>query len=257
MTESEWLSSTDPAAMMEAIRRGAEGTLAFGPMEWVTDRTPLDRKLRLFACGCCRLVWDGTRCDRCKGSGRYCPPGCGELFEGGCTACHGTGKVGGLTDPRSRRAVEVAERFADGLATRAELDTTFPGEHVSGFFVTWPTAVHVANAAITLDNISPPAAQAALIREIFGNPFRPVTLCVGDCPDPDEGYHSPNCPLRSPNVLAIAERIYDERDWRAMPILADALLDAGCTEASLLDHLRGPGPHARGCWVVDLILSKA
>jgi hypothetical protein len=57
-------------------------------------------------------------------------------------------------------------------------------------------------------------------------------------------------------ATAIAQQIYDSRDFSAMPILADALQDAGCEDATILDHCRGPGPHWRGCWAVDLVLGK-
>ena len=51
--------------------------------------------------------------------------------------------------------------------------------------------------------------------------------------------------------------MYASRDFSPMPILADALQDAGCDSADILDHCRGSGPHVRGCWVVDLVLGKA
>jgi hypothetical protein len=80
-----------------------------------------------------------------------------------------------------------------------------------------------------------------LVRDIFGNPFRPVTL------DPS---------WRTSTVLALARRLYDSRDFSAMPILSDALMDAGCDHPDVLGHCRGGGPHVRGCWVVDLVLGK-
>jgi len=82
---------------------------------------------------------------------------------------------------------------------------------------------------------------APLIRDIFGNPFRPVAF------SPD---------WRTSTAVAIARQMYDSRDFSAMPILADALQDAGCDNADILDHCRGPVPHVRGCWVVDLVLGK-
>jgi hypothetical protein len=57
-------------------------------------------------------------------------------------------------------------------------------------------------------------------------------------------------------VIALAKGIEDERAFDRLPILADALQDAGCDNADILDHCRGPGPHVRGCWVVDLVLGK-
>jgi hypothetical protein len=57
-------------------------------------------------------------------------------------------------------------------------------------------------------------------------------------------------------VVTLARQMYESRDFSAMPILADALQDAGCENADVLAHCRGPGPHVRGCWVVDLLLGK-
>jgi hypothetical protein len=61
---------------------------------------------------------------------------------------------------------------------------------------------------------------------------------------------------RTSTAVALARQMYDSRDFSAMPILADALQDAGCDSADILDHCRGPGPHVRGCWVVDLVLGN-
>ena len=82
---------------------------------------------------------------------------------------------------------------------------------------------------------------AVYLRDIFGNPFRPVAFSPA---------------WRTDTTVALAGRMYEERDFSAMPILADALEDAGCTDPDLLGHLRGSGPHVRGCWVVDLVLGK-
>ncbi len=62
---------------------------------------------------------------------------------------------------------------------------------------------------------------------------------------------------RTSTVTALAQTMYDSRDFSAMPILADALQDAGCDNAAILDHCRGLGPHVRGCWVVDGCLGKS
>jgi hypothetical protein len=84
-------------------------------------------------------------------------------------------------------------------------------------------------------------AQCGLLREIFGNPFRPATV------DPD---------WLTSTVVALARQMYEARDFSIMPILADALQDAGCDNDDILTHCRGDGPHVRGCWVVDLLLGK-
>jgi hypothetical protein len=82
---------------------------------------------------------------------------------------------------------------------------------------------------------------AWLVRDIFGNPFRPVEF------DPR---------WRTSDVVGLARAIYDDRAFERMPILADALMDAGCEHEEIIGHCRGDGPHVRGCWVVDLILGK-
>jgi hypothetical protein len=87
-----------------------------------------------------------------------------------------------------------------------------------------------------------------LARDIFGNPFRPVAA-------------HPAC--RAPQIAALARAAYEHRDLPAgtidvarLAVLADALEEAGCADADLLGHLRGPGEHVRGCWALDLLLSK-
>ncbi|WP_246523483.1 hypothetical protein [Gemmata palustris] len=80
-----------------------------------------------------------------------------------------------------------------------------------------------------------------LLRDVFGNPFRPLAF-------------STEC--RTETALALARGIYESRDFGAMPILADALQDAGCDNLDILSHCRKPGEHVRGCWVVDLVLGK-
>jgi hypothetical protein len=91
--------------------------------------------------------------------------------------------------------------------------------------------------------------RCSLIRELFGNPFRSSLV---------EGA------WRAPTVLSVAEAAYDDRalpagtlDRVRLHILADALEDAGCHDDEILSHLRGPGPHVRGCWALDLILCKS
>ena len=80
-----------------------------------------------------------------------------------------------------------------------------------------------------------------ILRCIMGNPFRPVAI-------------SPE--WLTSTVVALAAGIYEEQAFDRAPILADALEDAGCTDEEVLNHLRGPDVHARGCWVVDLVLAK-
>jgi hypothetical protein len=79
------------------------------------------------------------------------------------------------------------------------------------------------------------------IRDIFGSSFRPIA-CSAD--------------WRTATAVALGRQMYESRDFGAMPILADALQEAGCDNPDILDHCRGSGPHVRGCWVVDLVLGR-
>lgn len=228
MTEAEWLACEDPPALLQALRH---------------DASP--RKLRLFAVTCCKDIWAN------------------------------------LTDERSRKAVELAERHADDALGRGELDGGRSG--AQGAFqdaitpecyeagepqttecagawaaaltlapVAQEVAPRIAYLAANAVKLAPGAdpdvsflqaclQQCALIREVFGNPFRRVAF------DPA---------WRTDTAVSLARRMYDARDFSAMPILADALQDAGCDNDDILAHCRGPGPHVRGCWVVDLVLGK-
>jgi hypothetical protein len=85
------------------------------------------------------------------------------------------------------------------------------------------------------------AGHCAIVRDIFGNPFRPVAF-------------SPS--WRTSAARDLARAMYESRDFSPMPILADALEEAGCDNADILTHCRGNGPHVRGCWVVDLVLGR-
>jgi hypothetical protein len=189
-----------------------------------------ERKLRLFACAACRRVWDDM----------------GEVW--------------------SREAVEAAEQFADGLMSEREVESFSSGasdemltaladqdERKAGFAFAASSTAAVplflgdrGTARAVLSTLSDGDAvgitrQVALFRDIFGNPFRPVAF------DPA---------WRTPTAVALAEQMYAGRDFGAMPILADALQEAGCDNADVLSHCRAPGEHVRGCWVVDLVLGK-
>ena len=116
-------------------------------------------------------------------------------------------------------------------------------KETQGYRSPFDFAIQIANvtSSATGGTKSDRSVHAEIIRDIFGNPFRPVTL------DPD---------WRTTTAMQIARGMYDSRDFAAMPILADALQDAGCDNADILDHCRGSGPHVRGCWVADLVLGK-
>jgi hypothetical protein len=217
MTESEWLKCSDPKPTLEFLR----GKVS-------------DRKLRLFACGCCRLV------------------------------------LHTLIDDRSKHAVEVSERFADGEATEAERQRAERGAnaarsnqddpHFHATDAVWDTIKAVPNFLDAMDALACDAAMdtkddtafeamyaamsarlATILRDIFGNPFRTVTA------DPK---------WLTPNVIALAHTIYNERAFDRMSELAATLEQAGCTDANILAHCRQSGDHVRGCWVIDLLLGK-
>jgi len=180
-------------------------------------RQPTERKLRLLAAACCRRMWH-------------------ELSDW------------------NRACVEESERFADGLSSPVKLRAARllknkgPGGGVMGWLASKPKAAEGADQAIhfgtTLSSSQDTerTAQSSLFRDIFPNPFQPVAF--------DPAWFTST-------VVAIAHGTYDSRDFSPMPILADALQDAGCDNADILTHCRGDGPHVRGCWVIDAILGKA
>jgi hypothetical protein len=232
----------------------------------------LERKRRLFACACCRYFWNSLP----------------EL---------------------GRKALEVCERYADGLADEDELlaanqsvhaawprpvpewdyfegapdpnadwdafrewswargneqsrrqeELTWaagPGVEVARWIAAWePTkevASHTAEAvrrASFPNEGAPGETQSGRLlgawrHDLFDGYGRPVTI--------SPAWLSWN----DGTVVKLARTIYDDRGFEDLPVLADALEDAGCTDEAILGHCRGPGPHVRGCWVVDLLLGK-
>jgi hypothetical protein len=276
MDENEWNGSRDVRTMLIVAADPNPPPGAVRPLATMTER-----QLRLFLVGCCRRHW--------------------ALFE----------------DPACRRAVEVAERFADGNATDAEREealeavdaiqqeaiaslidgsgtrqqiiissiagaagvvcraypdmtervhrfTSMPG-FISPFpiltaFRSPPIMADVCSTALVAlvttlrehGGVSSDeelqsgaakgelelAAQADLLRCVAGSPFREVRFEPG---------------WRSSNVVGLARGIYRDRAFDRLPILSDALLDAGCNEEAIVTHCRDGRPHTRGCWVVDLI----
>ncbi|HYT90402.1 MAG TPA: hypothetical protein VEL76_16980 [Gemmataceae bacterium] len=229
MTAREWSAATDLSLMLNALR----GRVS-------------DRKLRLFAVACCRHIW--------------------EL----------------LPDERSRSAVEVAEQYADGLASQRErgaaraaaLGAAGRYNRKEAWAAYWTasynlgeslwnaceaaveaTARAAASAAAGGTSAEQVAAwdaaraagarhQTTLLREILGDPDRRVTV--------DPSWLTWNGGL----VRDLARTVYDERRFEDLPIVADALEEAGCTDAALLAHCRSAAPHVRGCWALDILLGK-
>ena len=117
-----------------------------------------------------------------------------------------------------------------------------PPPRISGRGCAWNAARPcIRQGVLLITNSDSKPLQRSLLFDIFGNPFRPVAI------DPD---------WLTSTVVALARGIYDDRAFDRLPILADALQDAGCENADVLTHCRGDGPHVRGCWVVDLLLGK-
>lgn len=221
MTEAEWLTCGDPQKMIQFVSRRAWG----------------DRRARLFSVACCRKL-----------------------------------KV--LPDDRLAGVIETAERFADRQADEVELSAAIgiateavewearhdmnswqshaaevvaaatrfqPDEFtVIDEFVAWaqmePRGIDAASVAQVWAN----QTLANLVRELVGNPFQPVAFAAE---------------WRTDTAMLLARQMYESRDFGAMPILADALQDAGCHNADILNHCRDThAEHVRGCWVVDCIL---
>jgi hypothetical protein len=211
-----------------------------GSMDLEQDliRLRSDRKRRLFACACLRDAWHL------------------------------------LTDERSRKAVETAERFADGLATGEELRAAGDAACATGSAATdaskggaeWCVAHATANA---LDHTTRSAADpyfaanaaacvlaSAAPSTSWDDAYEAAALQQFPLLDDLAGPANRSDVPRTQFVMNLAQVIYDQRRWQDLPVLADALEEVGCTDATVLAHLRGPGPHAKGCWALDLILNK-
>jgi hypothetical protein len=135
------------------------------------------------------------------------------------------------------------EQYADGLVSLDELPRFGSGSDHWSLVIQGIKPGNAFSAVWkVLEEVGPSDPSFAdRLRDIFGNPFRPVAF-------------SPE--WRTDTAVTLARQMYESREFSAMPILADALQDAGCDSAEILDHCRGPGPHVRGCWVVDLVLGK-
>jgi hypothetical protein len=145
---------------------------------------------------------------------------------------------------------EVIERFADGKATESELRSAARTTRVSSrsrvrsllHHAAQPDEYMLTAARLAiLGDSQTRQAQAECLHCIFGNSFGPVAI------DPR---------WRTADTVTLARGIYEDRAFERMPLLADALMDAGCADEQVIGHCRSEGPHVRGCWVVDLVLGK-
>jgi hypothetical protein len=98
------------------------------------------------------------------------------------------------------------------------------------------------------------AAQCQIMRDVLGNPFRPLPPRKGRRAWEEQFRRWREWNERA--AFKLAEVIYREARFDDTPVLADALEDAGCAEAAILEHLRSPGPHVRGCWALSLLLGQ-
>jgi hypothetical protein len=156
------------------------------------------------------------------------------------------------TPALAEEILDVVERYADGAATRAEflaarkaIRTALKDKTQEPAVLAMKCLGDDAMEGMTVTVVHARrrngAAQCGLIRCVCGNPYRPAAF------DPA---------WLTSTVVALAQGIYDGRAFDRLPILADALQDAGCEDARVLGHCRGQEPHARGCWVVDGLLRR-
>jgi hypothetical protein len=155
-----------------------------------------------------------------------------------------------LNDRRSRLAVEMAEQYADNTLSSTELQAAHEAAnnaYLNAFLIDDGAAwLAVAASALRPDTSTHGVGgHADLLRHVVGNPFRPVVV--------DPGWLRWNQGV----VVQLASAIYEQRLTREMFLLADALEDAGCTDAAILTHCRAGGDHPRGCWLLDLLLGKS
>jgi len=257
MTEAEWLASLDPTPMLEYVRGKAS-----------------DRKLRLFTCACCRRLLNSADDERCLHAAQVAENfadgkvGVGELQEAreGVTevldeypdACDAVSEAvyttyfatyADFSDPHI--LLNASSHAAQSAAFAAE-DTPEADAWVAGWMKDQgrdsdqsANQKREAWRAFENDFLKRVLRQQVLwLHDIFGNPFRPITI--------DPSWLEWN----GGTVVKLAQAIYDERAFDRLPILADALEEAGCSDQDILGHCRSGGGHVRGCWVVDLVLGK-
>ena len=215
MTEAEWRTLESPMRMLVYMNQ---------------QMAPSDRKIRLFCCACLRRVWFrlGTR-NGARGLVEFA-----EAY----VDVHRTDNERAEAESAGDRLTRSMKAYPKETALRAVTRTL--NAEVNVYSTCWSVAVETGLAS-KHGRKSEGVAQAEFVRDIFGNPFRPVA------------FHPR---WRTADVLGLARGIYDERAFDRLPLLADALMDAGRDSDDVLSHCRSDGPHVRGCWVVDLVLGK-
>jgi hypothetical protein len=243
ITQKQWEEGTDPGQMIRSA------------LHWVKNP---ERKARLYRVALVRDVWDEllwlcrvlTELAERQADGEFDPSALArplEYIAEGAYFCAQERSSGTPPDnvTRSRRWLADYERYLFDLGCFKPTGADLAAERVDperlrklawlayGVHFEWSGPSDLS-AKHGFDSVP-------VIRDIFGNPFRPATF------DPA---------WRTDTAVSLASQMYESRDFGAMPILADALQDAGCDSEDILGHCRGAGPHVRGCWVVDLVLGK-
>lgn len=212
MTEAEWLACSDPLPMLSFF---------FGrPLDELTEEHAFTRKKLLLDCACFARL------------GRLVP------LYGRVWQAHAEKAADGEY-PKHLLGLEGEDADWE-LTGTLEQATDDDAGRLSALLDVWTLCYNRYGTA-------PPfhperAAQAALVRDIYGNPFRPVTL------EPS---------FSAPAAVAAAWAIYEGNAFDHIDWLVEQLEQAGCVNQEILDHCRGPGPHVKGCWAVDLLLGKS
>ncbi|WP_439621821.1 hypothetical protein [Gemmata sp.] len=251
LTEADWVAADNPHTLLHHIRASAS-----------------HRKLRLFACACCQPLVDLIN----RSGGKTKLAATEQYADGLITEKKYLAAFNRIRPPGRGRLQGViwfafaalgwpdAEGVNWGFDQATEdlvRGTWAAGEHAEHH--TNRACLHAINArtllalgdvnddrpsnAFRIQMDAEKAECADLFREVFGNPFRPIAF---------------NADWRTDTVVSLATAAYESRDFSTLPILADALQDAGCDADDLLAHCRDPKQaHVRGCWALDLVLGKA
>jgi hypothetical protein len=269
MTESDWLQEDDPHLMIQFLHeeRTHFRTRWLGWMAGPRRYQVSERKWRLFYCACCRRIEHLLPVDEsrllldvaeCYADGKASEDELGHAvavsriaceqnrtqrgFEGVAWPWHESEAVNAIA--RFHRSDEQGRLATLRAAARAWASAVF----VERFRSAPPTLPEIqlqTEPSWEAEQGEEHARQAALLRDVLGNPFRVPVL------DPAWGA------WEAGTVVRIARSIYEERRFENLPILADALEDAGCGDEAILDHCRSATEHVRGCWLMDLILERS
>jgi hypothetical protein len=227
LSEAEWLVCSDPTRMLDVVVPGRAS----------------DRKLRLFACACCRHIWHLLPEPACENAVELAE----QYADGRATATELAAVAGAFDELWDRYYTEEADGtpgttaflacIAAGETTSDDAPRRVPGRWDRYIPArTWAPASAAAASQAGATSVARAAEEAAvcdLLRDVIGNPFLPVPF---------------NPAWRTDTAITLARQMYESREFSAMPILADALQDAGCDNEDILNHCRAETVHVRGCW---------